>query len=244
MKHWMITATAVALTAVAFSYAQDEAAQAPAEIAPVTATTESGHKLTSLNERMSYLAGYGLGRELQNQPVTLDDASLLAGIKDGAAGRASALKQEQIQATMKEFQVEAAKRIKAQGKANKKAGQEFMAENAKKEGMKTTQSGLQYQIVKEGDGRAPKATDVVTVNYEGKLLDGTVFDSSYARGKPSTFALNRVIPGWTEGLQLLKEGGEAMFYIPGNLAYGDSPRGPGGPQSLLIFKVELIKVGP
>lgn len=122
-------------------------------------------------------------------------------------------------------------------------GEKFLADNKTKEGVKTTASGLQYKITQEGTGKAPKATDTVIVHYEGKLLDGSIFDSSIKRGKPIDFQLNQVIPGWTEGLQLMKEGGKATLYIPSKLAYG--PRGAGGiigPNETLIFDVELIKV--
>ncbi len=122
-------------------------------------------------------------------------------------------------------------------------GEKFLAENKSKEGVKTTASGLQYKITKEGTGKQPAATDSVLVHYEGKLLDGTVFDSSIKRNEPISFPLNRVIPGWTEGLQLVKEGGKAILYIPSKLAYGS--RGAGGaigPDETLIFEVELIKV--
>jgi len=122
-------------------------------------------------------------------------------------------------------------------------GERFLAENKSKEGVKTTASGLQYKITKEGTGKSPAATDKVLVHYEGKLLDGTVFDSSIKRGEPIAFPLNRVIPGWTEGLQLVKEGGKAILYIPSKLAYGS--RGAGGaigPDETLIFEVELLKV--
>ncbi|HRJ73525.1 MAG TPA: FKBP-type peptidyl-prolyl cis-trans isomerase [Terrimicrobiaceae bacterium] len=122
-------------------------------------------------------------------------------------------------------------------------GQQFLQENAKKEGVKTTPSGLQYEVLKEGTGKSPKATDVVEVNYAGKLLNGTEFDSSYKRGESISFGLNQVIPGWTEGVQLMKEGAKYRFYIPSNLAYGS--RGAGGvigPDETLIFDVELIKV--
>jgi FKBP-type peptidyl-prolyl cis-trans isomerase len=122
-------------------------------------------------------------------------------------------------------------------------GEKFLKENASKEGVKTTASGLQYKIVKEGAGPSPKATDTVLVHYRGTLLNGTEFDSSYKRNEPISFPLNRVIAGWTEGLQLLKEGGKAILYIPSKLAYG--PRGAGGvigPDETLIFEVELLKV--
>jgi FKBP-type peptidyl-prolyl cis-trans isomerase len=123
-------------------------------------------------------------------------------------------------------------------------GERFLAENKSKEGVKTTATGLQYKITKEGTGKSPAATDKVLVHYEGKLLDGTVFDSSIKRGEPIAFPLNRVIPGWTEGLQLVKEGGKAILYIPSALAYGISgtPGGPIGPNETLIFEVELIKI--
>ncbi len=122
-------------------------------------------------------------------------------------------------------------------------GQQFLKENAKLEGVKTTSSGLQYKVLREGSGKQPAATDTVEVNYEGKLINGTVFDSSYKRGESISFPLNQVIPGWTEGVQLMKEGAKYQFYIPSNLAYGS--RGAGGaigPDETLIFDVELIKV--
>ena len=123
-------------------------------------------------------------------------------------------------------------------------GETFLKDNATKEGVKTTASGLQYKIAVAGEGKSPKATDTVLVHYKGTLLDGTEFDSSYKRKEPITFPLNRVIPGWTEGLQLLKEGGKATLYIPSKLAYGErgTPGGPIGPNETLIFEVELLKV--
>lgn len=126
---------------------------------------------------------------------------------------------------------------------NKAAGEEFLAENAKKAGVKTTTSGLQYEVLNEGTGISPKASDNVTVHYKGTTINGEEFDSSYSRGEPATFPLNRVIAGWTEGLQLMKEGAKYRFYIPSDLAYGE--RGAGraiGPNAALIFDVELIKV--
>ena len=126
---------------------------------------------------------------------------------------------------------------------NTEKGEAFLAENAKKEGVKVTASGLQYKVLKEGNGKSPKATDNVQVHYKGTLLDGTEFDSSIKRGEPAEFPLNRVIPGWTEGVQLMKEGAKFRFFIPSRLAYG--PRGAGrdiGPNEALIFDVELFKV--
>jgi len=124
-------------------------------------------------------------------------------------------------------------------------GQQFLQENAKKEGVKTTPSGLEYLVLKEGTGRQPKATDVVEVNYRGTLIDGKEFDSSYKRGEPISFPLNRVIPGWTEGVQLMKEGAKYRFFIPSKLAYGSNGAGGViGPDETLIFDVELLKVNP
>lgn len=126
---------------------------------------------------------------------------------------------------------------------NKATGEAFLAENGKIAGVITTASGLQYQIITEGTGASPSPTNNVTVHYEGTTIDGNIFDSSYKRGEPATFPLNRVIAGWTEGLQLMKEGGKSRLFIPSNLAYGERHAGPGiGPNSTLIFDVELIKV--
>ncbi len=126
---------------------------------------------------------------------------------------------------------------------NRAAGEAFLADNAKKDTVKVTNSGLQYEVIKEGTGRSPSASDKVTVHYKGTTLDGTVFDSSYKRGEPATFPLNQVIPGWTEGVQLMKEGAHYRFYIPADLAYGN--RGAGRviePGATLVFEIELIKV--
>lgn len=121
-------------------------------------------------------------------------------------------------------------------------GERFLAQNKEREGVKITKSGLQYEVVKEGSGAAPKSTNRVTVNYEGRLIDGTVFDSSYTRGQPATFGVTQVIRGWTEGLQLMKPGAVYLFYIPSRLAYGVEGSGKIGPNECLIFKVELISV--
>ncbi len=127
---------------------------------------------------------------------------------------------------------------------NKAAGEAYLAENKKKEGVQVTASGLQYEVLKAGSGKQPKATDTVVVHYRGTLIDGTEFDSSYKRGQPIDFPLNRVIPGWTEGVQLMQEGAKYRFVIPSALAYGPrgTPGGPIGPDATLIFEVELLKV--
>jgi len=133
-------------------------------------------------------------------------------------------------------------RNKVLGEKNKKEGEAFLAENKKKEGVKTLPSGLQYRVIKEGTGKSPKAADTVVCNYRGTLIDGTEFDSSYKRGEPATFPLNQIIPGWTEALQLMKEGAKWQLFIPANLAYGEQSTGIIGPNSVLIFEIELISV--
>lgn len=239
MRLWIVMIVAIGLGGFAYSYAQEEAAKAPAEAAP--------EGMQTLEQRMSYLAGYGLGRDMRQQmggvtDFAFSEKALLAGLDDAMKGQQPKMNQQQIQQTLKDFQADVAQRIEKRGANNITQGKKFLEENKAKEGVKTTDSGLQYLVVKEGSGKAPVATSSVTVHYEGTLLDGSVFDSSYKRGEPATFTLNQVISGWTEGLQLMKEGGTFMLYIPSNLAYGDSPRSPGGPNSTLIFKVELIKV--
>ena len=154
--------------------------------------------------------------------------------------------QEVMQQVMQKFQTQL--RAKQQEKQaavaaeKKKEEDTFLAENAEKEGVQTTESGLQYKVIEEGEGDSPVAQDQVQVNYEGKLLDGTVFDSSYERGKPATFGVSQVIKGWTEGLQLMKEGAKYEFYIPAGLAYGQRGSGKIGPGETLIFTVELLDI--
>ena len=192
-------------------------------------------------DKVSYALGIGIGRQLAdmgaNDIVTEDFA---AAMKDVLTGAQLQIDETEAQAMVQEYLQrkgeERLKNVKAEGEA-------FLAENAKKEGIVTLPSGLQYQVLKEGNGEVPKATDQVKCHYEGTLINGKVFDSSYRRGEPATFPLNGVIAGWTEGLQLMKEGAKYRFFIPFNLAYGT--RGAGQdipPYATLIFDVELIEV--
>ncbi len=189
--------------------------------------------------RMNYALGYQLGRDLAGTEPRSD--ALLKGLEDGRSGATPKLNEEQMQAALNSLQQQmTAQRAKEQAAARDKAaaaGAAFLAENAKKPGVTVTSSGLQYKVVKDGTGRTPTATDTVTVNYRGTLVDGTEFDSSYKRGEPATFPVNGVIAGWTEALQLMKEGSQWQLVIPANLAYGE--RGPLAGQTL-IFDVELI----
>lgn len=195
-------------------------------------------KPKSLKERAGYAFGVMIGTQLKNSGMDLDPDQFAAALKSIMKGEKLALSDEEIQNTMKEAQ-EAAMAKQSE------AGTKWLAENAKKEGVKSTESGLQYQVLKEGDGGTkPKATDKVNVHYHGTLTDGTVFDSSVDRGEPISFGLNQVIPGWTEGVQLMTKGAKYRFFIPYNLAYGERGSPPKIPPfSTLVFEVELLGIG-
>ena len=206
-------------------------------------------KPTTLEERISYGIGMNIGRDFKNQEIEVIPALLARGIKDVQSGGETLMTEEEVQETIAELQkilqAKQAEKAKIIGEANKKAGEEFLAANAKKEGVKTTASGLQYKVIEEGTGKIPAATDKVKVHYTGTLVDGKEFDSSIKRGQPATFPVNGVIKGWTEALQLMKEGAKYQLYIPAELAYGERGAGPViGPNSTLIFDVELIAVNP
>ncbi len=192
-------------------------------------------------DKLSYAWGMALGQQLRGMGVeNLDKEAFNEAVAAAFDGKETKISAEEAQKLIQEYLQELTSKKEAQIKA---VGEKFLAENGKKENVITTASGLQYMVEKEGTGAQPAATDEVTVHYTGKLLDGTVFDSSVSRGEPATFPLNRVIPGWTEGVQLMKEGGKYTFFIPSDLAYG--PQGvPNAipPHSTLIFDVELIKV--
>lgn len=199
-------------------------------------------------DKVSYALGLGIGRQLSDmgaQNLNIDDFA--QAIKDVIGGAKTQLDNREAQAIVEQFfkEQEAKQRATAaeQHKAAKAEGEKYLAENGKKDGVVTLASGLQYTILKEGNGRKPKATDQVKCHYEGMLIDGTLFDSSLKRGEPATFPLNGVIAGWTEGLQLMQEGAKYRFFIPYNLGYGE--RGAGGsipPFATLVFDVELIEV--
>lgn len=208
--------------------------------------------LESNIDSVSYSLGYQMGAmSLKPQGMTdIKPEKLTAGIKAALNDQDAQLSNRQMQQIVQQYQMQAQKRAQQQkiqeGKENVKKGEEFLANNLKKEGVQQTESGLQYKVLEEGSGVSPDSTDQVRVDYEGTLIDGTVFDSSYERGEPVTFPLNRVIPGWTEGVQLMKEGAKYRFFIPGSLAYGQNPppQSPIGPNETLIFEVELLEVNP
>ena len=199
-------------------------------------------------DKLSYALGLGIGRQLAQmgaEQLSIDDFA--QAIKDVVAGGQLKLDEAEAQVIVQEFfqkQEEKQRAAAAEmGKKAKEEGEKYLAENAKKEGVVTLPSGLQYLVIKEGNGKRPKATDKVKCHYEGMLVDGTLFDSSVQRGEPATFPLNQVIAGWTEGLQLMTEGSKYRFFIPYTLGYGE--RGAGAsipPFAALVFDVEFIEV--
>lgn len=202
----------------------------------------------TLMEKVAYGVGLGLGRNLAADDIQLDLSWMMKGVQDGMTKDVKPLLSDEeyreamttFQKTLQEKQLAAAA---AAGDKNKAAGAAFLAANAKKQGVVTTKSGLQYQVIKRGTGPSPKATDTVKVHYHGTLLDGTVFDSSVQREEPAEFPVNRVIAGWTEALQLMKVGDKFKLFIPSELAYGE--RGAGGdigPNATLVFDVDLLEI--
>lgn len=188
---------------------------------------------TSLNgptEKLSYALGIEFGAKMKQLNTELDFSSLVQGIKDTLAGGKSMIENTEIAGILSEFK--------------KTEGEKFLEANKDKEGVTTTASGLQYKIIKEGAGQKPNSSDNVTVHYRGTLVDGREFDSSYKRNQPASFPLNRVIPGWTEGLQLMNVGSKYEFYIPSALGYGKrgAPGSIIGPDAVLVFEVELLKI--
>jgi FKBP-type peptidyl-prolyl cis-trans isomerase FklB len=205
---------------------------------------EKSPQLKDQKDKVSYSIGMQIGFNLGRQKVDVNPDILAAGIKDAIAGKPQ-LTPDQTKDIMAQFEKDMEQKQKELGEKNKTEGAKYLEENKKKAGIKTTASGLQYKVVKDGTGAQPKATDMVTVNYRGTLIDGTEFDSSYKRGQPATFPVNGVIKGWTEALQLMKQGSKYQLFIPSTLAYGERAMGPDiGPNSTLIFEVELQDVKP
>ncbi len=198
--------------------------------------------LSSDRGKLSYTIGQQIGRQMKSQNIDVDPSALAASIGDVLAGKESQLKPEEMQAVMMKMQQAALAKMESQGKENKEKGDQFLAANKSKPGIKTTASGIQYEVLKEGAGKSPKETDTVSVHYKGTLIDGSVFDSSVDRGQPTQFPLRGVIRGWTEALQLMKVGGKNRLFIPSHLAYGPEGHGSIPPNSVLIFEVELLEI--
>jgi len=198
--------------------------------------------LSSDKAKMSYFIGQQIGKQMKQGKLDVDGDVVGASINDVITGKESRLTQAEMAAVMQKLQASQGAASDAEGKANREKGDAFLAAIKSKAGVKTTASGLQYEVMTEGKGPSPKVTDTVKVHYKGTLIDGTKFDSSYDRGKPAEFPLNAVIKGWTEGLQLMKVGGKDRMVIPSDLAYGPQGR-PGIPaNSVLIFEVELLGI--
>ena len=232
---------------------QTPAAKPPAAPAATTRRTAPAAKasaplaLTTQKAKFSYALGMNLGASFKKQSVPVDPNILARGIKDALAGGKTALTEEQARAVLMEVQTEVRKKqqeeMQAAGEASKKEGATFLADNKSKDGIVTLPSGLQYKVLTQGTGPKPTASDTVVCNYRGTLINGAEFDSSYKRGEPATFPVNGVIKGWTEALQLMPVGSKWQLFIPSDLAYGErSPAPEIGPNSTLIFEVELLSI--
>ena len=211
------------------------------------AWAEEAEVLKTQKDKVSYGIGMNIGNSLKRDAVDVDADLVVKGLKDSLSGGKTLMSEEEYRATMTDLQKEMMEKQAAAAKAaaekNKVEGDAFLAANAKKEGVVTLPSGLQYKVIQSGKGKTPAAGDTVETHYRGTLIDGTEFDSSYKRGQTATFPVSGVIPGWTEALQKMKEGDKWQLFVPPNLAYGE--RGAGrdiGPNATLIFEVELIKV--
>ncbi|MDY6825068.1 MAG: FKBP-type peptidyl-prolyl cis-trans isomerase [Thermodesulfobacteriota bacterium] len=202
---------------------------------------------TTDKEKVSYIIGANMARSIANISDEIDVAMMQKGMEDQIKGQDLLVSDEEarplLQAFSEKIRAKQQEQMAAAGQKNLEEGQAFLEENKGKEGVKTTESGLQYKILEKGQGQSPDKTDKVKVHYKGTTIDGTVFDSSYDRGEPAVFAADKVIKGWTEGIQLMKEGGKYKLFIPAELAYGQQGAGQNiGPNEVLIFEVELLEV--
>ncbi|MCP5145542.1 MAG: FKBP-type peptidyl-prolyl cis-trans isomerase [Gammaproteobacteria bacterium] len=202
-------------------------------------------KLETLESKVSYLIGFNQANSLKQQGVELDVEAFTAGMRDQDSGTDSRIPESDAEAVFGEYQQKlmaaAQEKQAAAGATNRAASEAFLAENQNKEGVMTTASGLQYKVLTEGTGPKPTPQSTVSVHYTGRLVDGTVFDSSVERGTPAEFGVTQVIPGWTEALQLMNEGSKWEIYLPSDLAYGENAPPAIGPNQALIFEVELLK---
>jgi len=239
MKKTLITVMAAMVLAFpAFSQKKDKKSK---EGKPVKEVIQLKNKLDTI----SYILGSDIGKNIKASNIEINNDVFIKGLQHGQGGIDTLFTKTQIDTIMMHFQEEMVAKQQAEGSMtsgdNKAAGAAFLAQNKTRKEVKTTPSGLQYEVLVEGTGGSPTASDEVTVYYSGKLLDGKVFDETKP-GSPISFGLSGVIPGWTEGLQLMKEGGKNTFYIPSELAYGDRPIGPIPAGSTLIFDVELVSI--
>ncbi|HKX56072.1 MAG TPA: FKBP-type peptidyl-prolyl cis-trans isomerase [Xanthomonadales bacterium] len=212
----------------------------------VSANASAATELDTEAQKLGYIIGMDIGASLKQQGSEVDLEALFDAIRTTYEGKDPAMTPEQAATVREEFiakrRSEAEAEMSVAATRNAEEGDKFLLENRIKEGVQVTESGLQYKVIDQGTGPKPKATDKVRVHYRGTLLNGEEFDSSYARGEPISFELNKVIPGWTEGVQLMPVGSKYMFYIPSALAYGPAGGGPIGPNATLIFQVELLGI--
>jgi FKBP-type peptidyl-prolyl cis-trans isomerase FklB len=246
MKNVVIVLAAMLLFVSSCQQSKEEKPIAKPELTKADLKTE--------DDKLSYSLGFLTGSRYRSGDFHINLDIFQAGVRDGFTGNKQLLDEDENKNIMRTMQQKmmAKKRSgsmmqmeqrKKQGEANKEKGKKFLEQNKTKEDVVTLESGLQYQILHKGTGASPKPTDTVKCHYQGTTIDGKEFDSSYKRGEPATFALNRVIKGWTEGLQLMKEGGKWRFFIPSELAYGERGAGPNiGPHEVLIFEVELLEI--
>ncbi|MDR3385570.1 MAG: FKBP-type peptidyl-prolyl cis-trans isomerase [Rudaea sp.] len=251
-KTLVAAAVAAAITVASSASAADPKPATPA--APAAAAAKPAADTAAIDAKFkgdkkaeySYMVGMDVGRGLGSIKEEIDLATVIAALQATIKGEKTTLTEAEALTVRQEFmqklQARQAAKTKEDAEKNQKEGDDFLAKNKSKKGVKVTASGLQYEVVKEGTGPKPKATDSVKVDYTGTKIDGTKFDSSVDRGQPATFPLNGVIPGWTEGMQLMPVGSEYKFYIPAKLAYGEHGPGPIGPNATLIFDVKLIDI--
>ena len=206
----------------------------------------NGEKQVALEtniDKMSYGIGMSMARSVKGQPIEINNEAMLAGLQDVLSDKPAQLEEDVIREAFAAVREESMEKQKLESEGAVKLGEDYLLENAKKEGVKSTDSGLQYEVLNSGEGDSPAATDTVEVHYHGTLIDGTVFDSSVERGTPAKFPVNRVISGWTEALQLMKVGDKWRLHIPAGLAYGAQSPSPKIPaNSALVFEVELLAI--
>jgi FKBP-type peptidyl-prolyl cis-trans isomerase FklB len=207
------------------------------------ALAEDASALKTQKEKLSYTIGFQIANDMKQKGLELDPNAFSRAVKDVMTGSPTLMSEHDMIATLQQFRQEMVQKQQALAEKNKKEGDAFLKANAKKKGVKTLPSGLEYKVIQEGKGKTPKASDVVVANYRGTTIDGKEFDSSYKRGQPATFPVGGVIKGWQEALMLMKEGAKWEIVVPANLAYGEQSPGPEiGPNSTLIFDIELVKV--
>jgi len=226
----------------------DKGADKPAAPAETSTATKPIPGLPTEKDQVSYMIGMAMAKQLDLAKDEIDVDVITKAIKTSLAGQKMLLTDQQAaeiaQAFSQKMQAKQVAKMMADAKANLAQGDAFLAKNAKAPGVQTTASGLQYQVITEGNGAKPQPTDIVKVNYKGTLLDGKTFDSSYDRGEPATFPLNQVVPGWQEGIAMMPVGSKYKFWIPAKLGYGDkgTPGGPIPPNATLVFEVELLDI--